>query len=47
MIIDGTNLILGRLASVAAKKALLGDDIIIVNCDKVLVTGTKKNIVEI
>ena len=47
MIIDGNNLILGRLASVAAKKALLGDNIIIVNCDKVIVTGTKKNIVEI
>lgn len=46
MIIDGTNLILGRLASIVAKKALLGDDIIIVNCDKVVITGTKDNVFE-
>jgi len=46
MIIDGTNLILGRLASIVAKRALLGEDIIIVNCDKVVITGTKDNIFE-
>src|SRR3989344_3125317 len=32
MLIDGTNLILGRLASIVAKRALLGDEIVIVNC---------------
>ncbi|RLE39063.1 50S ribosomal protein L13 [Candidatus Woesearchaeota archaeon] len=44
MIIDGENLILGRLASVAAKKALLGEEIIIINCDKIMITGNKKQI---
>jgi len=40
MIIDATNLILGRMAAFAAKKALLGEKIDIVNCEKTVVTGT-------
>lgn len=44
MIIDGSNLILGRLASFAAKKALMGEEIIVVNAEKVLVTGEKLSI---
>ena len=46
MIIDATNLILGRLAAVAAKKALLGETIDIINCEKSVVTGTKSAILE-
>ena len=42
MIIDGTDLILGRLGTVVAKKALLGEKIDIVNCEKIVVTGDKK-----
>ncbi len=42
MILDGTNLILGRLASYAAKKALEGESVIIVNCEKVLMTGKRE-----
>lgn len=41
MIINGENLLLGRLASFAAKKALLGGEIIIVNSEKVVVSGKK------
>jgi len=41
MIIDATDLILGRLASYAAKKALLGEDIKIVNCEKAVISGNK------
>ena len=41
MIIDGTNLILGRLATFAAKKALEGESVIIVNSEKVILTGNK------
>lgn len=44
MIIDGENLILGRLASYAAKKALLGEKVDIVNCEKIVVSGKKKAI---
>ncbi len=42
MIIDATNLILGRLASFAAKKSLLGEKIEIVNSEKAVITGNKK-----
>jgi len=43
-IIDGKNAVLGRLASYAAKEALKGEEIIILNCEEVIITGNKKNI---
>ena len=42
MIIDATDLILGRLATHAAKLALAGESVIIVNSEKVVVSGTRK-----
>jgi large subunit ribosomal protein L13 len=45
-IIDGKNAILGRLASYAAKEALKGEDIAIINCEQIIITGNKKNIEE-
>jgi len=42
MIIDATNIILGRLASYAAEKSQLGEEIQIVNCGDAIVTGNKK-----
>ena len=44
MIIDATDLIMGRLAAVVAKKAILGEKIDIVNCEKAVITGNKDNI---
>ena len=44
MIIDGNNLILGRLASYSAKQALLGKKVDIVNCEKIVVSGKRKSI---
>lgn len=44
IIIDGKNATLGRLASYAAKQALNGEEIIILNCEKVIITGRKRNI---
>jgi len=41
MIIDGKNLIMGRLATYAAKQALLGNQISIINSEKVIITGDK------
>jgi len=41
MIIDATDLILGRLASFVAKKSLLGETIDIINCENAVVTGNK------
>ena len=46
MIIDGSNLILGRLASFVAKKLLMGEEVVIVNSENVLVTGKKDSVLE-
>ena len=46
MIIDAENIVLGRLASVAAKKALQGENVNIINCEKAVVTGTKNAVME-
>ncbi len=43
-IIDGQGAILGRLSSYVAKEALRGEEIIVVNCEKIIITGNKKNI---
>ena len=45
-IIDGKNAVLGRLASYAAKEALKGEDIVILNCEQVIITGNKRDIRE-
>ena len=42
LVIDGTNSILGRLASYAAKQSLLGKEVNIVNCEKVVISGSKE-----
>ncbi|MBI3034673.1 50S ribosomal protein L13 [Candidatus Woesearchaeota archaeon] len=45
MIIDAQNSILGRVCTIAAKKALSGEDILVVNCEKAVITGRKRDIV--
>jgi ribosomal protein uL13 len=45
-IIDGTETPMGRIASHVAKELLKGEDVVVVNCDKVIITGSKKNIEE-
>ena len=45
-IIDGKNAVLGRLASYSAKEALKGEEIVILNCEHVIITGNKKDIYE-
>jgi large subunit ribosomal protein L13 len=44
MIVDATGLVLGRLASVAAKSLLAGEDVLIVNAEKVIITGGRESI---
>ena len=44
MIINAENLILGRLASYCAKQSLLGEKVVVVNCEKAIITGNKKDI---
>jgi large subunit ribosomal protein L13 len=43
--IDAEGAVLGRLASDVAKRLLKGEEITVLNADKVLVTGSKKNLV--
>ena len=45
-IIDGKNAVMGRLASYVAKEAMKGENIVILNCDKVIITGNRENIKE-
>lgn len=41
-VIDATDTILGRLATEVAKKVLNGEDIVIVNAEKAIISGRKK-----
>ena len=43
-IIDGKNATLGRLASYVAKQALKGEEFVILNCEQIIITGSKKDI---
>ncbi len=45
-IIDGKEAVLGRLASFVAKDLLKGEEIIIINCGQIIITGNKKRIKE-
>lgn len=42
-IYDGEGMILGRLAAEAAKSALLGEEVRVVNCSRIIVSGKKNN----
>ncbi|MEA3378743.1 MAG: 50S ribosomal protein L13 [Nanoarchaeota archaeon] len=44
MIIDGTDIIIGRLAAYVAKKSLEGEKIDIINAEKTIITGSKKDV---
>ena len=45
IVIDAANAITGRLASFAAKQVLLGKKAVVINSEKAIIIGTKKNIV--
>ena len=42
MIIDGEGHILGRLASLISKKLLEGEEIVVLNAEKIMLTGSKE-----
>lgn len=43
-VVDGKDMVLGRLATQVAKMALEGEEVAVVNCEDVLVVGKKKEI---
>ena len=45
-VVDGKNAVMGRLASYVAKEVLRGEEIVVVNCNEVIITGNRKNIEE-
>jgi large subunit ribosomal protein L13 len=46
IILNAENISLGRLASTAAKMALQGNEVDIINSEKAVITGRKKNIIK-
>ena len=46
MIIDARDLVLGRIGTRAAKAALLGNEVAILNCENAIITGDRKKIIE-
>jgi len=46
IILDATDQIMGRLASYAAKNALSGNTVVILNAEKAVISGRRGNIVE-
>ena len=44
IIIEAKNLILGRIATHVAKKALLGESVNIVNCENAIISGKKSRV---
>lgn len=44
-IVDASNLILGRMASYVAKRALTGNRMVVVNAERAIISGTKERVV--
>jgi large subunit ribosomal protein L13 len=44
IVIDATDLLLGRFAGYAAKEALLGKEVRVINCEKAVVSGKRANV---
>lgn len=44
--LDAKNQILGRLASFAAKRAIRGDTVIVLNAEKAVISGKRRSVVE-
>ena len=43
-VVDGAGLILGRVATHVAKMALEGERVVVVNCEKMILTGSKEGV---
>ena len=46
IVVDATDHIAGRLSSNVAKLLLNGNRVSIVNCDKIMISGTRRNIIQ-
>ena len=46
IIVNGTDAILGRLGSFVAKELLKGKSVVLINCEKIIVSGKKADFVD-
>lgn len=46
IVVDGTDLLAGRLSSSVAKLLLQGNHVTVVNCEKIMISGNRRNIVK-
>ena len=46
MIINAKDKIMGRVASYAAKQASLGNEVLVINCEKAIVSGNRRQIID-
>jgi large subunit ribosomal protein L13 len=46
IIINAENLLVGRMSTLAAKKLLLGEEVVVVNCEKAMISGRKHDIIK-
>ena len=46
IVVDATDHIAGRLASIVAKQLLEGNRVSIVNCENIMISGTRSNIIK-
>jgi len=46
LVIDAENAAMGRIASYAAKQALQGNEIAVLNCEKAVISGRKEDVIE-
>lgn len=44
IVIDMTNSLIGRVGTVAAKAALEGEEVVLVNCEKAVISGAKTQV---
>ncbi len=45
-VFDATGMVVGRLASKVAKAALMGAHVVIVNCEKAVITGRRRTVID-
>ncbi len=45
-VFDAENMVVGRLGSKVAKAALLGKQIVILNCEKAIITGDRRTVID-
>lgn len=43
-LINAENSVVGRIASFAAKESLKGEEVVIINCEKAIISGSKKDL---